>query len=250
MFFGKKELIIFLSIVSILILPNPVFSLMESSNYKILFDSVNVGGGDSSSANYQLQDTVGEIATGNSNSTNFQMRAGYQQLNSSYITISTETIVDIGNLSGFSSSSSTVSENVKVTTDSYGGYQLNVVASGSPAMTSGSYSFDDYQPAGPEPDYNFLIGATDSLFGFSVSGDDVIGRYRNNGTYCASGITSTPQTCWDGFSVTTKPVARSTSSNHPAGTITRFDYRAEVGSDKFQEAGSYSANITMTAIAL
>lgn len=250
MFFEKKDFIIFLSVVSILILPNPAFSLMESSNYKILFDSVNVGGGDSASTNYQLQDTVGEIATGNSSSTNFQMRAGYQQLNSSYVTISTETIVDIGNVSGFSNSSTSVSENVKVTTDSYGGYQLNVVATTTPAMKSGTYFFGDYEPVGPEPDYNFLIGATDSLFGFSVSGDDVIGRYRNNGTYCASGITSTPQTCWDGFSVTTKPVARSTSSNHPGGTITRFDYRAEIGSNKFQESGSYSANITMTAIAL
>lgn len=53
---------------------------MDSTNYKILWDSVNSGGEDtSSSTNYQLRDTIGEQATGISSSTNYEIRAGYRQ---------------------------------------------------------------------------------------------------------------------------------------------------------------------------
>ena len=250
MFSKKQQNFIFLGFLCALVLPLPAFSLMQSANYKIQFDSVNIGGTDSSSTNYQLQDTIGEVGTSNSASTNFQMRAGYQQMNSSYVTITTQSTVNTGNIPGIGANYVSVHEDVKVTTDSYGGYQLFAVASSSPAMTSGSYYFDDYEPAGPEPDYDFLIGPTESLFGFSVSGTDVIQRYRNNGTYCNAGSNSTPEKCWDGFSTTTKPISRSSSSNHPGGTITRFDYRAAIGLNKIQESGSYSADITITAIAL
>lgn len=41
---------------------------MQSSAYKIQFDSLNLGGADSSSSAYKLNDTLGEIGTGNSNS--------------------------------------------------------------------------------------------------------------------------------------------------------------------------------------
>ncbi|MDQ3089926.1 MAG: hypothetical protein M3Q24_02110, partial [bacterium] len=60
---------------------------MQSSTYRIDFDSVNVGGGQSQSGTYLLEDSAGEIATGSSTSATYNLQAGYQQLNDVSISI-------------------------------------------------------------------------------------------------------------------------------------------------------------------
>ncbi len=62
---------------------------MQSPSYRIESDSVNFAGGLSSSTNYALESTLGEIATGESGSTSFNLKAGYQQMTSSYIALTT-----------------------------------------------------------------------------------------------------------------------------------------------------------------
>jgi len=62
---------------------------MTSTNYQINWDSINIGGEDTStSTTYLLRDTIGEIATGVSTSTNYEISAGYRagEAVSSYIT--------------------------------------------------------------------------------------------------------------------------------------------------------------------
>ena len=52
---------------------------MTSTNFQILWDSVNVGGEDTStSTNFQLRDTIGEHGTGTSTSASYSMSAGYR----------------------------------------------------------------------------------------------------------------------------------------------------------------------------
>jgi len=52
---------------------------MTSTNFQILWDSVNSGGEDtSSSTNFRLRDTVGEHGTGIGSSSNYQLSAGYR----------------------------------------------------------------------------------------------------------------------------------------------------------------------------
>jgi hypothetical protein len=52
---------------------------MTSTNYEINWDSINIGGTDTStSTNYLLRDTIGEYATGVSTSTNYEISAGYR----------------------------------------------------------------------------------------------------------------------------------------------------------------------------
>lgn len=52
---------------------------MTSTNFQLLWDSVNIGGEDTStSTNYQMRDTVGEHGSGTSTSANYSMRAGYR----------------------------------------------------------------------------------------------------------------------------------------------------------------------------
>jgi hypothetical protein len=52
---------------------------MQSSNYKILWDSINTGGDDvSSSTSYFLHDTIGEMGTGTSTDGTTTLSAGYR----------------------------------------------------------------------------------------------------------------------------------------------------------------------------
>ncbi len=55
------------------------FASMSSSNYIIRWDTLNAGGDDtSSSASYNLRDSIGETGLGLSSSTNFQLNGGYR----------------------------------------------------------------------------------------------------------------------------------------------------------------------------
>ena len=59
---------------------NSVEAQMSSTNYEIRFDSIGAGGDDtSSSATYQLRDTIGGTGEGDSTSTSYDLVAGYRQ---------------------------------------------------------------------------------------------------------------------------------------------------------------------------
>jgi hypothetical protein len=54
-------------------------AVMQSSNYKMESDSVNMGGGRGTSASYALESTAGEVTSGISESASYILKAGYQQ---------------------------------------------------------------------------------------------------------------------------------------------------------------------------
>lgn len=67
-----------LLIALFVLIPTAGFA-MTSTNYQILWDSVNSGGTDvSTSTNYTIRDTIGEHATGFSESENYRISAGYR----------------------------------------------------------------------------------------------------------------------------------------------------------------------------
>ena len=78
---GKfSAILVVLLIILAYVIFVPRILAMSSANYEINWDSLNSGGTDySTSANFQMLDTLGEIATGRSSSTNFSMQAGYRQ---------------------------------------------------------------------------------------------------------------------------------------------------------------------------
>jgi hypothetical protein len=229
----------------------PVVTLaMTSTNYMIEFDSVNVGGVYSTSSSFTLEDTTGEVSTGYGTSTNYRLHAGYQQLHEAFISISLEADVALGNISGIVADSKTGSSTWTVITDSPAGYELTVTASSSPALTSGPSGFNDYSPATSDPDFTFAINATEAAFGFTVEGNDIVSRFKDNGSSCNAGGSDTLDRCWEGFATSSQVVASGSSSNQPSGTETTLKYRAENGSNHFQDPGNYQAVITVTAIAL
>jgi hypothetical protein len=231
-------------------IPTVIFAaVMQSGNYRIQSDSVNTAGGGADSASYHLEDTTGEIATGVSSSGSYMMNAGFQQMQGNYIAISSVGPTSLPDITTLFSGVSTGSMSWTVTTDSPAGYSLAVKAATAPALKSPLGSFADYAPGGT-PSFDFTVAAPDSSFGFSPEGADITSTYKDNGSACNTGALDTADKCWEGFSTTDKVVSQSATSNHPSGTATTLKVRAEVGSAKIQESGSYTATLTLTATAL
>jgi hypothetical protein len=224
--------------------------VMESGNYQIQSDSINFGGGLSSSTNYRLESTGGEVATGESASTNYQLRAGYQQMQEVYLSLSSATdIVMSPALSGVTGGISNGSTTVTVITDSPAGYSLSIESSSAPAMVSGSNTIADYTPGGA-PDFSFITGITDAHFGYTPEGVDIVSRFRDNGSLCNSSNGDTQLACWDGLSTTPEIIATSQDSNHPDGSTTTIAFRVGIGGSVGQAPGVYTATTTLTALPL
>ncbi len=246
----KRSIMIFLLVSSFIIPLTILAETMQSGTYKIQSDSINVGGQDSSSPSYNLRDTTGEIGTGDSNSDNYFLRAGFWQLQDSYIALTSPSDLALTPIGGINGEASEGTIFWQVTTDNSAGYSVSIASVTTPALKSGSNSFDDYTPAGADPDYNFSIVSTTSAFGFSPEGTDVSTRFKDNSSACNTGTSETSAKCWDGLSTTPKIIFQRATSNQPTGTTATVRFRAESGPNHIQPAGSYSAPITITAITL
>jgi hypothetical protein len=228
-----------------------IAAVATSTNYRIQFDSVNVGGVLSTSTNYKIEDTTGEIATGVSTSTSYKIKAGYQQMNEVYLAITSPGDVTLSpSIPGVSGGTANGSAAWTTTTDNSAGYQLTITASTSPALESGANSFADYTLAGAVPDFTFSVATTDSEFGFSPEGSDIVTRYKDNGSACNTGSGDTSDRCWDPLSTSATTIAQSSTSNHPSGVATTVKFRAESGSSHLQEEGTYTATTTVTVVSL
>jgi hypothetical protein len=225
--------------------------VMQSGSYRIQSDSINFGGGFSTSTSYVLESTGGEIATGESSSVAYGMRAGYQQMQEVYISLSGFTAIDLSpSISGITGGTSNGSTTVTVVTDGPSGYELQIAASQSPAMQKGVDSISDYTPVGANPDLTFITDPTDSQFGYSPEGVDIVARYKDDGVSCGTGSGDTSLACWDGLSTTDRTVASRTSANHPNGSTTTLNFRVGVGGSVSQPPGMYIATTTITALPL
>lgn len=224
--------------------------VMTSGSYQIESDSINVAGGFASSTNYQLETTVGEQATGESSSNSYLTRAGFQQMQGSYIAITAGAPVTMSpSIPGVAGGAATGSTAVTVTTDSLAGYELTIAAANDPAMQSETAVIADYAPSGGTADFNFTTGSADAHFGFTPEGSDIIDRFLDSGGVCGSGSDTTDR-CWDGVSTSPQVIARGGSANHPSGTETTIKFRVEVGGSVIQEPGVYVATTTLTALPL
>lgn len=231
--------------------PIAALAAMESSLYKIRSDTINIGGVESESSTYILGDTLGEQATGDSNSSSYNMHAGFWQMQESYIAITSGADVTLPNINGLSGGAASGSTYWIVTTDNDAGYSLSIKASTSPALKSSNDSFADYTPASvPTPDFAFSVPASDSEFGFTPEGNDILAKYKDNGSICNTGSSDTDDACWDSLSTTDKIISQSTSSNQPIGATTTITFRAESGASHIQTNGSYTATMTVTALTL
>jgi len=238
------------SVLVIVLITAVQAQVMTSGSYQINSDSVNFGGGLSTSSSFSLESTMGEVGTGDATSTNFQLRAGYQQMQEVYVSLSDLTDVVMSPSLGLAGGVSNGSTSFSVVTDSRAGYRVTLEASNSPAMQSPNGTIGNYIPGGAEPDFSFSTGITQAHFGVSPQGPDIALRYRDNGALCGIGSLDTAAACWDTVSTTPIEIIRGTSANHPAGATSTLLFRVGLGANVNVPAGSYVATTTITAIPL
>lgn len=245
----------FLLSISILLLASSVMltsaQTRTSPSYQLQSDSINVGGGLSNSASFGLESTAGEVATGSSDSASFALRAGYQQMQEVFLSLSGGADITLSpNLPGLTGGESNGSTTFTVVTDSPAGYQLTLQAAGNPALqTVDNDVIADYSPAGVA-DFAFTIPPAAAVFGFSSEGEDVTASFLNDGATCGIGSTNTALACWVGFTNSAMVIASGSGSNHPIGTATSVHYRVGVASGAAVLEGVYTATTTVTALPL
>ncbi len=222
-----------------------------SPSYQLQSDSVNFGGGLATSSNYSMESTAGEVGTGEAGSASYQLRAGYQQMQEVFLSITAaESVIMNPSIGGITGGVSNGSTSVSVLTDSPSGYSLTIEASDNPAMQSGVGTIADYIPvSSPDPDVTFITAPTDAHFGFSPEGADIVSRFKDNGSFCNLGTNDTPLTCWDGLSTSAITIAEGVA-NQPGGATTTVNFRVEVGNAAGVPAGVYVATTTLTATPL
>jgi len=251
-FFRKSKFIV-ASLVGLALFGMANYSLadyMQGSVYRMQSDSLNFGGAVSSSFTYKIDDSLGEQATGDSNSSTYFMHAGFWQMQESYISISNPSDLVMASMAGLSGGSSEGTMSWLVTTDNPAGYNLTIASQTTPALKSAEDSLSDYTPVGSDPDFNFTNISTNSSFGFSPEGTEVLSRFKDNGTTCNLGSLETVGKCWDGLSTTPKIIAGSSTSNIPSGSTATVRFRAESGADHIQTSGEYNVTIVVTAVTL
>jgi len=232
-------------------LPAVYGEVRSSNNFILEQDSINFGGGLSTSANFRQESTFGDVATGRGTSTNFILEAGYQQLREVTISMTVpETLELLPALPGLTGGTATGSLDVNVKTDSFVGYELSLRVDEEPAMRFGLATIDDYEPAGAVPDYNFLFGPGQAVFGFSPFGDDIVTRYQQVAGECGVSGSLIERQCWDGLSTTSRQIAVGAGMNMLAGSTTTIHFAVGVGNGAVLPAGEYVATTTITAIAL
>ena len=241
---------LFLTVLIVALISGVQAQVMTSGSYQIESDSVNFAGGNSTSTSFTLESTMGEISTGNSSSTNFSLRAGYQQMQEVYLSLSALADVTMSPSLGLAGGVSNGSTSFLVITDSRAGYRVTLEASQAPAMQSPVGTIGNYTPGGTEPDFSFSTGITQAHFGVSPEGSDIAARYRDNGALCGVGALDTANACWDMVSTTPVEIIRGAAANHPVGATSTLLFRVGLGANVNVPAGSYVATTTITALPL
>ncbi len=240
-----------LTILCLSFLSVALAQVRTSPSYQLQSDSINFGGGLSTSTNYNLESTAGEVASGDSDSTTYRLRAGYQQMQEVFLSITEANDVTLlpalGGLTGGTSNGST---SVVVLTDSPSGYQLTIAAESTPAMQNDSYTIADYvSTVDPVPDFAFTTTASEAHFGFSPEGSDIVSPFLDNGAACGVGGLETTLSCWLGLSTSDVVIAQG-AANQPQGATTTINFRVGIGSSAGVISGTYIATTTLTAIPL
>lgn len=226
----------------------------SSTNFRIESDIVSFGGGNSTSTNFGLHDSISDRFLGfiSSPGTDFGIKTGYIPMVSPSISITYPASVTLlPAIKSTTGGQGNGSASIVVITDNPGGYSLSIKASTDPALQGSVGSFSNYNSATPGvPDFDWSIVPTDSRFGFTPEGAHIDQKYKDDGTVCGVGSVDSLDKCWDSITITNKLIARSSSSNQPTGTATTIKLRSEAGAARNQPVGSYSSTIILTALPL
>ncbi len=165
------------------------------------------------------------------------------------ITISDGAAVTMSPNIGISANGSIGSSSWVVTTNDADGYTLAVQASASPALASGGNSFADYTEAVAGTPEVWSVPGGSKEFGYSAFGTDTSTAEYGTGASCGSAGAPTGTAKYEGFDTSPNTIATRASVTPTTGITTTICFAAEQDTT-FAAAGTYTATITGTALAL
>lgn len=233
---------------------SPLYAyVMSSGNYRIESNSSigAEGGQDWASANYIFRDTLGEVSTGLSDSNSYKVKAGFQEMQETYITVSAPGPASLApDIPGMSGGSANASISVTVITDNAAGFNMGMKSAAVPAMPlvgDPTIYFADYPSTAT---YSWSVSSGNAQFGFTVEPDTVLDTATafldDSGSSCGVGDENNADTCWAGFTGTTNiPVINRTTRTDNTGEAEYLKFRAQAN-NKFLKEGTYSSTLTMT----
>jgi len=253
----KNILKIFLLGIAV-ILSNIVFLnslnayVMQSANYQIQSDDLSPSGGSWSSVNYIFKDSLGEVSTGPTTSTSYAMRAGYQEMQETYLSISSPgTLAMTPSIPGISGGTANASGTFNVICDNSAGFSMTLNASTLHSMMATgdpTFYFANYTAT---PSYTWNVYSGEAQFGYTVepetTGDTATAFLDDNSNNCGTGNYNGTGNCWAGFDGTnvTTVINRSVRTD-VVGEDEVVKFRAQ-SNNSFLESGTYAATITATA---
>ncbi|MBU3934647.1 hypothetical protein KKC00_01650 [Patescibacteria group bacterium] len=229
-------------------------SMMQSTNYKIQTDDSSGAGGLWSTVNYIFRDTLGEVSTGLSSTDSYKLKAGYQEMQEVYISVSVPDDISLTpSIPGISGGTSDGSVTWTVISDNSAGFNMKIKVATTPAMKLDvSYYFDDYTPGSEGvPDYDWSVASNEAEFGFTVEPEtdaDAVQSFLDNGSSACNEAdgSQTINQCWLDFNGTTDiNMINRTTRTSTSGEDEVIKFRAQSNA-KFLKDGEYSAATTVT----
>ncbi|KKT48012.1 MAG: hypothetical protein UW37_C0001G0017 [Candidatus Gottesmanbacteria bacterium GW2011_GWA2_44_17] len=236
----RKFIIIIIFITVIAIINQGVLAVpMDSSSFKIESANVEVAGGNKSSSNYKLADTIGQLAAGQYSSDGYIVKAGFQYLHSiipfrfsiSNINIALGTLVP--------STPTTATTNLTVYFGGAGQYQVTAIEEG-PLKTQSGNTIPDTSCNGGGNTCNESLAKVWSSptaygFGYGMSGNDIPADF----------IDSTYYRPFPDRTVAESPATVMTSINVGKNRQSTVTFKTNISS--IQPAGSYQTVINFVA---
>lgn len=248
-----KSLLIF---VSVLLSAGSLFGLsfptqaqhFESNSYIIDWGNFNITGGNKTSLNYKLTDTVGQIAPGLYTNSGFKVKSGFQYIYDTLTNFSfsiDKLALSFGSLAP--GVGSTVSNTITITTPSGAGYQI-LAAENHPLMINAQTTIPDTRCDG-----NSCTISTSGLwtnaatygFGFNAIGVDGSGAVTNVGT-SAYFPNSTYFRPFANLSGSANPQIIMSEASAVKAHSARLTYKVNISAT--QTAGDYENGITFIAV--
>jgi len=236
----------FLSLFLLFIMfSHPVFGA-ASENYAISSDVIGSGGGYGSSENYASGDTLGESVVGDGTSETYSGWQGFWTPDiEATISVACDASVIMGPILGTGQSSLVAnSATCTVITNNPNGYQLDW-KSDPEDMTSGADVISAYTPG---------VAGTPETWSVSDSVAEWGGHLGSLSTTADTGTWGSADSYiggkWLNISGINTQIVQRNSATSLSGDEEILWFGAEVGSNAFQPTGTYTTDVTVTAVTL
>ncbi len=231
-------LFVFLSTICCVLSTVSAQERVESANYRIIFPNFNSGAGIPTSANYELNTTLGQTAAGQFSSSGYRVKSGFQYI-SSIIPFSFS-VSDIQKNFGTLTpeSPSTTTSTLTVSAGGAGGYSIKASENNPLQTVGGTETIIDTlcDTTCSETTAGSWTSTTKYGFGFNMNGDDVPTDFTNTNYFRQFADRSNAES----------PATIMTSNNVGRERIATITYKINIAD--IQPSGTYQNIITFTAI--